>query len=71
MTRSPTKSRTQTLIDITSRMNLAELEQTLRQIADVPAGREIVIRLARDIWSGFFVESRIAAVIATAGHILC
>lgn len=55
-------------IDVTTRENLFDLENKVARIGKLSGSYNIEMRLARNQRSGFFCESRLAALLATAGQ---
>src|ERR1700730_8365182 len=55
-------------IEVTTRENLFDLESKLARIAQLSRPYDIQMRLARNLRSDFFCESRLAALLATAGQ---
>ncbi|HXM74465.1 MAG TPA: hypothetical protein VN904_04255, partial [Chthoniobacterales bacterium] len=55
-------------IDVTTRENLFDLENKLARIGKLSGHYNIEMRLARNLRSDFFCESRLAALLATAGQ---
>jgi hypothetical protein len=55
-------------IDVTTRENLFDLENKLARIGRLSMPYDVEMRLARNVRADFFCESRLAALLATAGQ---
>jgi hypothetical protein len=55
-------------MDVTTRENLFDLESKLTRLHNLSGHYNIEMRLARNVRSDFFCESRLAALLATAGR---